>query len=413
MKKINLVIPFLLVQILSFSQSKIKSDRLYLLSGTLSNALSDNYYKSYLISVDSAMKIDTITQISNNHEALEQVRIYHDLGFLVFQKDSNIIDYKNGRMVDLLNTKYLYKMSLSTPNIKDSLRLTLDKHLSIGLLPSPMVIFKNKIPLFIFGNIYDGKVKEYGIDLQSMKRVGLSGTDYKYAYLVGEPEGSTIGATESLNCIIDSLGQITLPVTYDFSKRPILEIKPKNKFVYPFTRGSVCINNNHFLLLTGLPLLPTNPKTTTSVIYSKISHEVFPFTIPCDYPIMHGFNEWITGIIANYTTKKDYKPSIGQESRKNKQKITGFLFDYKTEKDLQLFEGKLFLFNTSTKKYLEINTKQGDSEIILIKQNKVYYRVFDEIFEGDIGNTQIENVRKIIKHPLVEDVHWAFFQNNI
>ncbi len=408
MKKNQLLILLLSVQMLGFSQNKKENDRLYLLSGTLSNALSDSYYKSYLISVNSRMDIDTLALIANNSEALEQVRIYQDLGLLIYQKDSNKVDYQNDQMKDLFNTKYLYKINFGTPNKNDSIKLILDKYINIGLLPSPMIILKNKNPFFIFGKVYNGKVDEYGVNLKTMDRVKLSGIDYKDAYLVGEPGGSKIGATEGLNFIIDSLNQIRLPVTYDFSKRPILDIKPKNKIVYPFKRGSVYINNDYFLLLTGKPLQPTSPHTTTSVIYNKISREIFPFTIPCDYPVMHGFNEWITGMTANYATQKNYKPSIGQDSRKNKQTVTGLLFDYKTEKNSQIFDGKLFLFNTTTKNYIEIDTKQGDSEILLINQNKVYYRVFDEIFEGYIGNAQIENVKKVIKHPLIEDVHWAF-----
>jgi len=407
MKKMLFVIVFLMFKLSGYAQSKDSSEPLYLLSGTLSNANSDYYYKTFFLKVNKSMSLDTVALISDNVEALEQLKIYQDLGFLVYQKDSNIVDFKI-KKGSLLNTKYFYRINFSTPNKIDSIKLTLDKYLTVGLLPSPMLIVKDKIPFFMYENVDFEKVFQFGIDLKTFNRTRLSDSDFKYAYLVGEPGGSKIGATEGLNFIIDSLNQIRLPVTYDFSKRPILEIKPKNKIVYPFKRGSVYINNDYFLLLTGKPLQPTSPHTTTSVIYNKISREIFPFTIPCDYPVMHGFNEWITGMTANYATKKDYKPSIGQEFRKNKQTITGFLFDHKTEKNSQIFDGKLFLFNTTTKNYIEIDTKQGDSEIILINKNKVYYRVFDEIFEGNIGNGQIENVKKIIKHPLIEDVHWAF-----
>jgi len=72
------------------------------------------------------------------------------------------------------------------------------------------------------------------------------------------------------------------------------------------------------------------------------------------------------------------------------------------------FDGELSLYNIRTKKKYRIQTFEGDSEILLVEGNSVYYRVNDTLYRATIGSTNIENPLRMLTHEEVQRAHWAF-----
>lgn len=73
--------------------------------------------------------------------------------------------------------------------------------------------------------------------------------------------------------------------------------------------------------------------------------------------------------------------------------------------------GDLFLYHVNTKNKIEWNTGHGDSEILLVKDEVVYYRVYDKIYCAKIiDHKSLDTPELIIQNTLVGDVHWAFFR---
>lgn len=377
---------------------------LYLISGSTSEAYNDYYFKSYLLRYKSMIEIDTIKIISNEKESLDFLKIYNDLGFILYQKDQNL--YQR-------DTKYLYKLDFNNLNITDSIKLDIGNNSVIGILPSSMLFKKNDTLNYVYDLINKKQSKSHknlGININNWSKLFEKEDSYKYCYTIGSP-AIGLDVSEACSFIIDTLGQVRLPVTYDFSKRPVLtNYVFNNKFTFPFKRGGIEINTDYFTLFIPSAIKKVNKDITEkeNVILSKVNKEIFNWKEVGKNNLHRCFKEWLTGVVLNRTIESSYKTSIGVESRKKEQLETGLSLDFKTLKNNQIFEGKLFLFNTTTKKYIEIDTKQGDSEIILVEKEIVYYRVFDELYMGTIGNTKIENVTKIIKHPLIQDAHWAF-----
>ena len=69
--------------------------------------------------------------------------------------------------------------------------------------------------------------------------------------------------------------------------------------------------------------------------------------------------------------------------------------------------GRLIIYNYASKKRFVLETKQEDSELLLIDQNYIYYRVNDELFKATIGGDLGQGVM-IAQGEMVSDVHWAF-----
>jgi hypothetical protein len=72
------------------------------------------------------------------------------------------------------------------------------------------------------------------------------------------------------------------------------------------------------------------------------------------------------------------------------------------------FSGDLFLYNVHSHRKYTIQTGQGDSEILLVDGDTVYYRVNDSLFKAQIGQAKIENTQLILTDSNIQFAHWAF-----
>lgn len=87
---------------------------------------------------------------------------------------------------------------------------------------------------------------------------------------------------------------------------------------------------------------------------------------------------------------------------------TGDMIDYRFESDEIYAPGIVFAYNTATKKKIELNTGEGDSEILLIKNGTIYWREFDEIYEAPLTDSSVGPKTLVVKGPPVPDIHWMF-----
>ena len=62
-----------------------------------------------------------------------------------------------------------------------------------------------------------------------------------------------------------------------------------------------------------------------------------------------------------------------------------------------------------SRKTYTIRTDQGDSEVLLVDADTVYYRVNDTLYKAAIRNDAIEDRIKIVTDDNVPLAHWLFF----
>ena len=71
----------------------------------------------------------------------------------------------------------------------------------------------------------------------------------------------------------------------------------------------------------------------------------------------------------------------------------------------------MYLDNIHSKEYIEWNTGQGDSEILLVQNRMVYYRINDKIYKASIiGEDKLGKPDLLIQDERVPDIHWAFLR---
>jgi hypothetical protein len=76
-----------------------------------------------------------------------------------------------------------------------------------------------------------------------------------------------------------------------------------------------------------------------------------------------------------------------------------------------IFPGRLHVFDAENGNVFTIVTNQGDSEILLIEDGTVYYRVSDRIYTKSISDKGLSEAHLLAKDESIRDAHWAFLRH--
>lgn len=78
------------------------------------------------------------------------------------------------------------------------------------------------------------------------------------------------------------------------------------------------------------------------------------------------------------------------------------------EQSLYYFPGKLLLYNFQTHALIEIDTEQGDSEVLLVDEDRIYYRVNDAVYAAPLAGGTLGKPKKLAEGGDMFQAHWAF-----
>ena len=76
-----------------------------------------------------------------------------------------------------------------------------------------------------------------------------------------------------------------------------------------------------------------------------------------------------------------------------------------------VYPGTLHLYDVATEKSYTIITNQGDSEILLVENGAVYYRVSDRLYSAPLGASSVGAPTLLATGDLIRDAHWAFIKH--
>jgi hypothetical protein len=61
------------------------------------------------------------------------------------------------------------------------------------------------------------------------------------------------------------------------------------------------------------------------------------------------------------------------------------------------------------RRYYQWDTHDADSEVILVEDGQVYYRVDQAIYRAKIGEKELDKPELLVEDKEVPGIHWAFF----
>jgi hypothetical protein len=354
-------------------------------------------------------------------------------GVYKYEKDSMKLKQVLPLTSDKLWFKDLsYNYDARTMIIKQEIKKTFEEKISVlktdrldTLIPFPETcplsyryakynfIEKNGIPyLLLTCRNRDDKKRDYfrGINLSTFSEKEFTLDMFKDILINGNSHFQYNMTDMISGYTDDSTGNVHLavikPLKPNYSDRPILpyeipdSLQRKRKdliFIY--------VNNKNSLVLN---------KSKGYIFYNKQTKQWFTRDFTGDKTSVYSYGNWLVGtILQSYkkysgdTLEKKYSP--GKELRKKLNSNNPFNVDERFFDYGVYSPGILYLLNTFSQKYIEIVTNQGDSEILLVEDNMVYYRVNDEIFKSIIINDEkLGTPELLIKNIDVLDIHWAF-----
>lgn len=110
----------------------------------------------------------------------------------------------------------------------------------------------------------------------------------------------------------------------------------------------------------------------------------------------------------NRDTLRREGESTGRSEWRNARTATGPDQVDEFETDEAVFPGRLHIYDIDTERLYTITTNQADSEVLLIENKVVYYRVSDRLYSAQIGGSGISVPTLVAKDELIRDSHWAF-----
>ncbi len=291
--------------------------------------------------------------------------------------------------------------------------------------------------IFEFYNGMDNKndrpfLKYYFVDLKTFKKTPASVRDFTTSQLVGN-QGAGTYEQNMFYFYLRNGGKIELPITYDWAKRPILPFRIPNEIGLKIDSSyALLINTNKVFMVWADDMTEKYEKgkfTNSSINVLNKSNNIWKsFKFNTSGADFRTYNHYLVGEqYQSYKVLNDNSwISPGKEKRRenvlfdhskkiNKSQpsyyinVTGKPFDSRTQVVGRYFLGKLFVINTQTWQKYEWETQQGDSEILLVDEETVYYRVYDSIFKRKLYKSSLGIEEFIVKQERnVPDIHWMF-----
>jgi len=149
-------------------------------------------------------------------------------------------------------------------------------------------------------------------------------------------------------------------------------------------------------------------QATVLYLYDRTLDRWSTLSVPGALSEFRAFGRWVASVTADDNRQNPRRASPGKENRRAGPLSSGFPPDQRFDMFGRYYPGKLVLFNAESGARIEVDTDEGDSEVLLISGSSVYYRVNDAVFRGEINKTELGKRTLLARDETIRDVHWAF-----
>lgn len=341
------------------------------------------------------LAIDTLT--SKPGMILKHVKLYpkHKLAFLYEQ---NYLDHSDNRAIFL---------DLASNTIKRG-QIPFQRMYSF-----PTTISESNTLQVVLGK--NGSQKELiyqGLD-SSFSVSKVKAEDFRASVVSGYC-GAPVKNPDILRVVIDQeSGDIKIPKTKKIEDRPSFGISIPSRFLLQtYKYANIVVKNDQFVVLE----LYYEDHHKEFIVFNTVEEQWSKLNIKGDKTRIQLHGEWVSASKA-LNNESLQRVSPGASYRKQKPDTYGPGFDVMTRVLELYYPGELFLYHIPSKREISLKTfeeaaPQGDSEVLLVEDSYVYYRVNDMIYRAPIVNFQkLGESKLLIKDERVPNIHWAFFSH--
>jgi hypothetical protein len=376
--------------------------QLHLITGTpLSN--SSRRFPSELLLVGDDGEVRAVADLAPQPPGAAWITVSYDLGIALIQSDRMVVlDLGKAQVVKSCpfvpgpaHTVWVYRWLLSMPSRR-------------GVLAEEFAHSEDKGSL-LRGTLIDPKVA------CGNSYVSLEPADLRYVAAHGSP-------------LIASLGDYDAGGLYTHlgASGELLESRSGLQFSYGYTvppeqlaglkrpYAGIAVSNSEILVL-GISDGGRGPDYRDLALrkrdntWHRVPLPAVPWKPDGQPPVagVRGFGHFVA--MAEVRPKDAQNPeSAGSGEWMEGQRKTGLDQAAIFRLAKVVFPGLLHLYDVDTDRSYTISTNQGDSEIVLVENNVVYYRVSDRLYSVPITGNGLGESHLIAKDDAIRDAHWAF-----
>jgi len=160
-------------------------------------------------------------------------------------------------------------------------------------------------------------------------------------------------------------------------------------------------------------------------VYSNSTRTWRALNVPGSSTRVRSFGRWLAFVVSEaqpWAVPKSnviaFDPGVQRVSVGQAGRVLNLLATYRGEAAASMddlfaestdwFPGVLLLYDVQTGRLYRMETGQGDSEVVLIDGNDVYYRVNTSLYRAKIGADSVGSPALIVSDPAIGNVHCAF-----
>jgi hypothetical protein len=236
----------------------------------------------------------------------------------------------------------------------------------------------------------------------------LSPTDAKYLAPSGFAGVADLASDDAMSVLIDSNNRVnrlfhTIGRAYfDLEVTPVLYEDLKRPF------GAITANNLSLLALSLSEY--SDPSNQRLLVFRKADrtwHRLPSFSQQFSWT--RSFGRFLAVASAQERSAK-VPESPGRAEWRNKSAPTGPNLAARFANSSAVFLGRLYLYDVDSGQTYTIVTNQGDSEVLLVENDIVYYRVSDRLYSAAITKTGLGEAKLLAASDVIRDAHWAFIK---
>lgn len=157
------------------------------------------------------------------------------------------------------------------------------------------------------------------------------------------------------------------------------------------------VNNDSIRIMTSSGLVDRKHDNYTYYINDKKNNKWSSVILDGNFLSVRGFKHWLVSQEAYISsTENSFTDSNGLFLTASER------FAYSGISPT----GRLYLYDGIASRLIVHETNEPDSEVLFVDFDEVYFRVADEIRLGHLRLDHIDNIRTLVKSPLILAVHW-------
>jgi hypothetical protein len=373
--------------------------QLYLMTGS-PMPQSSLRFPSELLQVGADGAVTTVVELGAQEPGATWITISYDLGIALVQSDRMVVlDLKKAKVVKTCpfvpgppHTLWVYQWLLDTPSRG-------------GVLAGQFAHWQDN------GSELRGTLIDPNVEC-SKSYVTLEPADLRCIAAHGEPLIADFGGSDAsgLNTWVDKDGELK---GYLFSYGSVVPRERLAGLKQPF--AGIGANNSQVLVLclsekgADYRLLALRKRDNT---WHRVPLPAAPGDTSGRPPFetVRGFGHYIALVEAHPKDAQNRESAGPSEWRKGASKTgpdVAFIF----QQAPVAFPGRLLLYDAETERSYTIATNQGDSEVVLVENNTVYYRASDRLYSVAIAASGPGAPHLIATADAIRDAHWAFVKH--